>query len=160
LSLRFDSEQALTQAAQRAAMAWRSDGIAPLIVGLKGDLGVGKTTFVRALLEALGHTGRVPSPTYTLLEQYALGDLSVVHLDLYRLKEAREIEFLGLRDWLAQPGVWLMVEWPERGGTLHEALDLEIRLSIAGDDSRLLEVQAFSERGRRASTRWLGQDIN
>jgi tRNA threonylcarbamoyladenosine biosynthesis protein TsaE len=160
LSLRFDSEQALTRAAQRAAMAWRSDGIAPLIVGLKGDLGVGKTTFVRALLEALGHTGRVPSPTYTLLEQYALGDLSVVHLDLYRLKEAREIEFLGLRDWLAQPSVWVIVEWPERGGTLHEALDLEIRLSIAGDESRLVEALAFSARGRRALTQWLGQDIN
>ena len=77
--------------ALRAARAW------PLVLGLRGDLGSGKTTWVRAMLRGLGYRGRVPSPTYTLLEQYACGDLAVVHLDLYRLRGDDELENLGLR---------------------------------------------------------------
>lgn len=148
------------RAAGQAATAWRDAGIASLIVGLRGELGVGKTSFVRAMLGALGYGGRVPSPTYTLLEQYAIGDLSVVHLDLYRLKEPRELEFLGLRDWLAQPRVWILVEWPERSDSLGAALDLEIRIAVAGDDSRTLDPVALTDRGRRARDAWLLQDIN
>lgn len=160
MSRRFDSEPALVQAAEQAALAWRGAGVAPLMVGLSGDLGVGKTTFVRAMLRALGHEGRVPSPTYTLLEHYPVGDLSVVHLDLYRLKEPRELENLGIRDWLAQPRVWVLVEWPERSAALVAALDLVIRLSIAEDDSRVLDLQAMTERGRRALASWRDLDIN
>ena len=160
MSLKFGSEAALVRAAGQAAIAWRDAGIAPLIVGLRGELGVGKTSFVRAMLGALGHRGRVPSPTYTLLEYYAIGDLNVVHLDLYRLKAPRELEFLGLRDWLAQPKVWILVEWPERSDSLVAALDLEIRIAIAGEDSRALEPAALTERGRRALGAWLDQDIN
>lgn len=148
------------RAAGQAALAWRDAGIDSLIVGLEGDLGVGKTTFARAFLGALGHDGRVPSPTYTLLEHYAIGDLSVVHLDLYRLKEPRELEYLGLRDWLAQPKVWVLVEWPERSDALTAALDLSIRISIAADDSRELHPAAASDTGRRALGAWLDQDIN
>jgi tRNA threonylcarbamoyladenosine biosynthesis protein TsaE len=160
VSLHLDSEPALVRAAELAALAWRSAGLAPLIVGLSGELGVGKTTFVRAMLGALGYRGRVPSPTYTLLEHYGIGDLSVVHLDLYRLKEPRELEYLGVRDWLAQPMVWVVVEWPERSAALVSALDLAIRLSIVEDDHRLLDPQAATERGRRALDSWCGRDIN
>jgi len=160
VSLRFDSEAALVGAAGHAALAWRAAGVAPLVVGLSGDLGVGKTTFVRAMLAALGHTGRVPSPTYTLLEHYSLGDLNVVHLDLYRLKEPRELEYLGVRDWLAQPDVWVVAEWPERSDALVGALDLAIRLSIDAADSRVLDPQAVTDRGRRALDAWRGRDIN
>lgn len=160
MTWRFDSEPALVQGAEQAALAWRGAGIAPLVVGLTGDLGVGKTTFVRAMLGALGHKGRVPSPTYTLLEHYAIDDLSVVHLDLYRLKEPRELEYLGVRDWLAEPKVWVMVEWPERSDALVGALDLKIRLSIAEDDSRVLDPLAVTERGRRALASWRDRDIN
>jgi tRNA threonylcarbamoyladenosine biosynthesis protein TsaE len=159
VSPRFSSEQALTQAAGEAGLAWRDAGIESLIVGLIGDLGVGKTTFVRAMLGALGYTGRVPSPTYTLLEHYVLGDLNLVHLDLYRLSEPRELEYLGLRDCLALPVVWVLAEWPERGGGLAGALDLEIRLDIV-DDDRVLTTRACSERGRRALVAWLGENIN
>ena len=160
MSLRFESEPALVRGAEQAALAWRGAGIAPLIVGLSGDLGVGKTTFVRAMLGALGHKGRVPSPTYTLLEHYAVGDLSLVHLDLYRLRVQHELEYLGVRDWLAQPNVWLLAEWPERSAALVAALDLTIRFSVAADESRVLDPEALTESGRRALASWWGRDIN
>jgi tRNA threonylcarbamoyladenosine biosynthesis protein TsaE len=159
LSLRFRSEAALCAAAAQAARAWRGAGIAELSVGLKGDLGAGKTTFVRAMLEALGYSGRVPSPTYTLLEQYALGELCFVHLDLYRLKDPRELEYLGLRDWLALPRVWVLAEWPEKGGAFAATLDLTLEFDIGADDSRGLTPRAITERGRRALAAWLDPDI-
>ena len=92
------SEQAFTELAAEFARALRVARVWPLVVGLRGDLGSGKTTWVRAMLRGLGYAGRVPSPTYTLLEQYACGGLSLVHLDLYRLRGQDELENLGLRD--------------------------------------------------------------
>ena len=105
---------------------------APAIVRLSGDLGAGKTTLSRGFLRARGFEGAVRSPTYTLLECYELADLTVVHLDLYRLRDPAELEGLGLRD-LALPGhVWL-IEWPERGGTLVPAGDLLVTLRVLPD---------------------------
>jgi tRNA threonylcarbamoyladenosine biosynthesis protein TsaE len=159
LNLRFTSEDDLTAAAARAARAWRGAAIAPLIVGLQGELGAGKTSFVRAMLQALDYSGRVPSPTYTLLEHYPVGDFSLIHLDLYRLREPAELEYLGLRDWLASSRVWVLAEWPERGGALVQALDLELELEIEADDSRRLIPHALSGRGRHALDVWIGKDI-
>lgn len=159
MSLRFDSEAALAAAAARAGRAWQDAGLTPLIVGLSGALGAGKTSFVRALLRGLGYTGRVPSPTYTLLEHYAIDTLAVVHLDLYRLAEARDLEYLGLRDWLALPVVWVFAEWPERGGRLADRLDLALTLTVGSDEQRALEIGARTESGRRAAERWLGSDF-
>jgi len=81
---------------------------------LSGDLGAGKTTWVRGFLGACGVTAVVRSPTYTLIELYDLGALTAVHLDLYRLQDESELEALGLRDW-ARPGYLWLIEWPERG---------------------------------------------
>ncbi len=90
-------------------------------VWLSGDLGAGKTTLVRGVLRGLGHRGRVKSPTYGLVESYDLADLSVHHLDLYRLTDPEELDFIGLDD-LVGDGSLLLVEWPERGrGMLPEA---------------------------------------
>ncbi|MBN2885608.1 MAG: tRNA (adenosine(37)-N6)-threonylcarbamoyltransferase complex ATPase subunit type 1 TsaE [Chromatiaceae bacterium] len=98
-----------------------------LVLYLDGDLGTGKTTLTRGLLRALGHRGAVRSPTYTLIESYALGARRLHHFDLYRLGDPEELEYLGLRDLLAEPAIWI-VEWPERGhGALPEA-DLYIQL--------------------------------
>ena len=92
MKLTYESEAALRAGAAEAAVSWRDCGVSPLIVGLKGDLGVGKTSWVRAMLGGLGFDGRVPSPTFTLLEHYEIDALTVVHLDLYRLVKARELE--------------------------------------------------------------------
>jgi tRNA threonylcarbamoyladenosine biosynthesis protein TsaE len=155
----FESESALCEAAASAAARWRDCEVTPLLVGLSGDLGAGKTTWARAMLRGLGYEGRVPSPTFTLLEHYEIGDLTVVHLDCYRLAEPRELEFLGIRDWLARPRVWLLAEWPERGGAFAEALDIELAFEIGSDESRTVEARARSDTGRHALAAWLESDF-
>lgn len=117
------------------------------VIYLTGDLGAGKTTLTRGLLRSLGVTGAVRSPTYTLVESYELGAMTAVHLDLYRLTDAQELENLGLREWARGGHLWL-IEWPERGaGHLPDA-DLVIRLS-AEDDGHDIEVSAGSDTGAR-----------
>lgn len=113
-------------------------------VHLHGDLGAGKSTLARALLRGLGVTGAVRSPTYTLVERYPIQGGEAWHLDLYRLGDASELDFLGLDEAVAT--LWL-IEWPEKGRGGLPAPDLEIRLEIAGDgrDVRLL---AGTETGR------------
>ncbi len=86
-----------------------------VVIYLCGDLGAGKTTWVRGFLAASGVATPVRSPTYPLVELYELTDATAVHLDLYRLQDAAELEPLGVRDW-AQPGYVWLIEWPERGG--------------------------------------------
>jgi len=102
------------------------------VLYLQGELGAGKTTCVRSLLRALGVTGLVRSPTYTLVETYPLATLTCVHVDLYRLQSLSEVDELGLRD-LVGPGSLIMVEWPERGGAAVPPADLELTLLYAGE---------------------------
>jgi tRNA threonylcarbamoyladenosine biosynthesis protein TsaE len=160
VKLSFTTEPALCAAAAAAAVGWRASSESPLIVGLAGDLGVGKTTWVRSMLRGLGYSGRVPSPTFTLLEHYEIDSLTVVHLDLYRLNTASELEFLGLRDWLSLPAVWLLAEWPERGGAFSNSVDIDMAFSATLDDQRILVPAGRTARGRRALESWLGGDIN
>jgi tRNA threonylcarbamoyladenosine biosynthesis protein TsaE len=105
------------------------------VVYLEGDLGAGKTTLARALLQALGVIGPVRSPTYTLIERYATAAGEFAHLDLYRIADPEELLYLGLDDLAESVRLWL-VEWPERGrGTLPRA-DLRLALGRAGDGRR------------------------
>ena len=85
------------------------------VVFLHGELGAGKTTLVRGLLNAAGHSGTVKSPTYTLLEPYKTGRLDVYHFDLYRVNDPQELEFVGIDEIVDGPGLKLF-EWPERAG--------------------------------------------
>ena len=125
------------------------------VLYLKGELGAGKTTCVRSLLRALGVTGLVRSPTYTLVETYPLATLTCVHVDLYRLQSLTEVDELGLRD-LMGPGSLIMVEWPERGGAAVPPADLELTLLYAGE-ARQASLSAKTKLG----TEWqenLGRD--
>jgi tRNA threonylcarbamoyladenosine biosynthesis protein TsaE len=119
------------------------------VVYLHGDLGAGKTTLVRGLLRALGHPGRVPSPTYTLVEPYELGRLSIKHLDLYRIADPEELAYLGIRD---MSGIAL-IEWPERGAHFLPGPDLDCRLAVE-TPGRVLEAEGKNAKGRKILVAW------
>ena len=111
----------------------------PGVVYLNGPLGAGKTTLVRAVLRALGHDGPVRSPTYTLVETYLLPHCEVHHLDLYRIADPDELEFLGLRDLVSERALWL-IEWPERGAGGLPPPDVELTIAFADPGRRVVGV--------------------
>ncbi len=114
---------------------------------LHGPLGAGKTTFVRHLLRALGVQGRVKSPTYTVMEPYAVGGLAVSHFDFYRFNDPREWLDAGFRDVFSEPGLKL-AEWPDKAQGLLPVPDLRLHIEPAADgDLRVLQLQAFTPRG-------------
>ncbi len=121
------------------------------ILHLYGDLGAGKTTLVRGFLRALGHTGTVKSPTYTLVEPYKINGRRVYHFDFYRLGDPEELEYLGIRDYLENDSLCL-IEWPEKGGQMTPAADIQIQLHHH-PQGRLLELQADSETGQAILTK-------
>ena len=122
-----------------------------LVFYLHGPLGAGKTSFARALLTALGVGERVKSPTYSLIEGYLADGRPAWHLDLYRIADPAELEWLGL-DALSDPAAVVLVEWPERGTGALPAADMEWQLSYAGD-GRHAAARALTQRGERLLSR-------
>jgi tRNA threonylcarbamoyladenosine biosynthesis protein TsaE len=116
------------------------------VLFLRGDLGAGKSSLARGMLRALGVSGAIKSPTYTLIERYALDRGEAAHLDLYRIAQANELEFLGLQDLAPELRLWL-VEWPERGQGALPRPDIELDLRIQGE-GRQARLQAHSEVGQ------------
>lgn len=112
---------------------------------LKGELGAGKSTLARAMLQKMGVSGPIPSPTYTLVEPYEISGRTIYHIDLYRLSGMEELDYLGwddLRDGL------ILLEWPERVPQLRQQADLLIQLDYEGE-GRTATLQECSDRGRK-----------
>lgn len=118
---------------------------APVVIYLQGDLGAGKTTFARALIQGLGYPGRVKSPTYGLLESYQAGGFDFLHLDLYRIQDPGELEYLAIPDQFTDQGV-LLVEWPEKAASVLPSADIYLKFNEI-EKGRSLEAQASSALG-------------
>jgi len=117
-----------------------------MVIYLRGDLGAGKTTLARSLLRALGYSGRVKSPSYTLIEQYDLHEVNLRHFDLYRFHDAEEWEAAGFRDEFNGVNICL-VEWPEQAAGLLPPADLEIIFNIQ-PQGRALDIYARTHTGK------------
>lgn len=109
---------------------------------LNGQLGAGKTTLTRSIIQNMGHQGNVKSPTYALVEEYHLTNKSIYHFDLYRLSDPEELEFIGFRDYFRENTLCLL-EWPEKGGDLIPPADLLITINYQGN-AREITLQANS----------------
>ena len=143
------------------AIAWRNEddtrafaaqlashpAIADAFIELNGELGAGKTTFVRHLLRALGVQGRIKSPTYAVVEPYELPGLMAWHFDFYRFNDPREWEDAGFRDVFAGAGL-KVAEWPEKAQRLLPTADLVMRIEADADETRHVTLTAQTPRGR------------
>jgi tRNA threonylcarbamoyladenosine biosynthesis protein TsaE len=147
-----DTKQLASDLARVIATLFKQNEDLRLHISLIGDLGAGKTTFTRYLLKALGHLGKVKSPTYALCEPYELTVnekiLSIHHFDLYRMKYAEEWIDAGFRETFSNPGICL-VEWPEKAETSLPQIDASISLSMQDDESRIVKVHAYSILGNQ-----------
>jgi tRNA threonylcarbamoyladenosine biosynthesis protein TsaE len=116
---------------------------APCIIYLHGELGTGKTTLVRAFLRAKGVTGRIKSPTYTLIEPYDLPNETIFHFDLYRLNSAEELDSIGIDEYFTSSSI-CFIEWPEKAEGRLPPPDVECFLSYAGDE-RVLRLKSIGK---------------
>jgi tRNA threonylcarbamoyladenosine biosynthesis protein TsaE len=138
--------------------AWQQARTPKLHLHLSGPLGAGKSAFARALLRAAGVTGTIKSPTYALIEPYELSFGSALHIDLYRLSQPEELEYLGLRE-LLDTAKLALIEWPEQGFGLLPEPDLALTLSYHPmRDARVLQARASTAAGELVLSPWLKSD--
>ena len=128
-SLELNNEQDTQKLAQVLAQHVQQG-----VIYLIGDLGAGKTTLTRYLLQCLGHQGSVKSPTYTLVEPYKVNGQEIFHFDLYRLNDPYELELMGIRDYLDVPNALFLFEWPSKGGEEIPQADLIINITKSEDE--------------------------
>lgn len=125
-----------------------ADALSPgLLLTFSGKLGAGKTCLIRAMLRHLGVSGPIKSPSFALVEPYNINSVEIYHIDLYRLSDPEELEFLGIRDYLNQNAVCL-IEWPEKGALLLPEADCHCRIEYAGD-GRQFSLSAQTDRGQQ-----------
>lgn len=123
---------------------------APAVLGFSGEIGAGKTTFIRAMLQALGITSAIKSPTFSLVESYQCKDLLIHHFDLYRIEDDTELEYIGFRDYFSDESI-CCIEWPERVHSSLLPIDLQFSLSIQGD-GRIMKIKSLSDTGDKILT--------
>lgn len=144
-------DSAATEALGRALAGSFTAAEQGAVIHLRGELGSGKTTCARSLLHALGVTATVRSPTYTLVDTYSAGSLTLVHVDLYRIQSVAEVDELGLRD-LFGPECLMLIEWPEKGAGAVPRADVLIQLRHEGESRGAALVAAG-----RVGEQWLAQ---
>jgi len=137
------------QAVAELAAKFSASVETPAVFYLRGDLGAGKTTFARAYVHSLGFPGYVKSPSYGLLETYDAGGQKILHLDLYRIEDPEELEYLAIRDLFDDDSV-LLVEWPDRGEHHLPGPDLVLEFG-ENDEVRFVICRVHSERGQKVA---------
>ncbi|MEC5386218.1 tRNA (adenosine(37)-N6)-threonylcarbamoyltransferase complex ATPase subunit type 1 TsaE [Uliginosibacterium sp. H3] len=150
MSLRLADAAATEAFGASLAPVVNSEEAHGLVIWLTGDLGAGKTTTTRGLLRALGHTGNVKSPTYTLLEPYSVSRISLYHFDFYRFNHPDEFLDAGLDEYFSDGGICL-VEWADKALPYVPQPDIELRLAVE-QEGRRAELRVFTERGRACLT--------
>lgn len=148
ITLELKNEAATLKAGAKLGAVLKSG----LTVQLHGDLGAGKTTLVRGLLHYLGYTGKVKSPTYTLVEPYTVSGLMLYHFDLYRFADEEEWDAAGFREYFNDQSVCL-VEWPEKAGNLLPLADIDVRLTPYLQGRQML-MSANTEAGKQCLERY------
>lgn len=148
ITLKLADENATLACARHLATVLRPG----LVIYLHGDLGAGKTTLVRGILNALGYTGRVKSPTYTLLEPYTAKGFELRHFDLYRMTSPQEWQGAGFDDEVNEENI-LLIEWAEQASGFVPNADIEIRFAILSE-GREVTINAHSSLGMQCLTRW------
>lgn len=151
LSSESETAHLAQQLAKQIRQLFTKDPLASLRISLIGDLGAGKTTFTRYLLQSLGHNGKVKSPTYALCEPYLLNinekiQVAIHHFDLYRMNYPEEWMDAGFRDNFSNTGVCI-VEWSEKAGSTLPAFDLSIEFNMNDDESRTAQLMSLSLNG-------------
>ncbi len=127
------------------------------IIFLNGDLGAGKTTLTRGILQKMGHNGIVKSPTYNLVEIYKFSRLYFYHFDFYRFNDPNEWEEAGFREYFNADSVCI-VEWPEKAGKLLPVADIQLSIHVV-ESGRNIEIYAFTEAGKRCLTDWRDSEM-
>jgi tRNA threonylcarbamoyladenosine biosynthesis protein TsaE len=138
-------DEGATEALATELAAALPDSTGGLTLLLRGDLGTGKSTFARALIRALGHSGAVPSPTYTLVEPYDLPGGMVYHIDLYRVSSEEELRYLG---WMELDEGFRIVEWPDRAPGIAATADIVVELEYE-EPGRRADIVGVSDVGQR-----------
>lgn len=152
ITIELPDESSTAKLALRFAKALQ----APSVLAFSGEIGAGKTTFIRAMLRALGITSAIKSPTFSLVESYESKGLHIHHFDLYRIEEDTELEYIGFRDYFTDQSI-CCIEWPQRVHSTLLAIDLQFSLLIKGS-GRTLKINALSGTGDNILSCFAGND--
>jgi tRNA threonylcarbamoyladenosine biosynthesis protein TsaE len=146
IKFELTSEKMVLDLGARLAGLLHGEGV----LHISGDLGAGKTTLCRGMLRAMGYSGAVKSPTFTLVEPYQFPESEVYHFDLYRLGDPGELEYIGIDEYFGANKLCL-IEWPEKAIGHLPQHDLEIAIDVLGE-KRIIGIRANSQYGDKICT--------